>query len=158
MEIEASVPVDDDGFLRRECPACERQFKWFYGATVDRPEDAIDPDIYFCPYCSEPAPVDQWWTTEQVEYLQGVTAASFSDAVEQEIGKMPRASGGLIEISIETSGTVEPPSQLNEPNDMIMVASPCHAYEPIKIGEGWIDRLHCLICGNAFQVQVGRWR
>jgi Zn ribbon nucleic-acid-binding protein len=146
------VPLDDDGFLGRECPACERQFKWFHGTTADRPDDAIDPDCYFCPYCSEPAPGDQWWTNEQLEYLQGVAAATFSDAVDQEIEKMPRTSGGLIQISIESSGTVEAPSPLNEPNDMIMVASPCHSYEPIKIGEDWIDPLHCLICGNAFQI------
>ena len=22
------IPLDSDGFLRRECPTCEREFKW----------------------------------------------------------------------------------------------------------------------------------
>ena len=26
--IAITLPVDKDGFLRRECPSCKRQFKW----------------------------------------------------------------------------------------------------------------------------------
>jgi len=28
-ELSMSIPLDEDGFLRRECPTCEREFKLF---------------------------------------------------------------------------------------------------------------------------------
>ena len=30
LALEMSMPLDSDGFLRRECPTCEREFKWLY--------------------------------------------------------------------------------------------------------------------------------
>ena len=29
--MEVSFPLDSDGFIRRECPHCEREFKWHHG-------------------------------------------------------------------------------------------------------------------------------
>jgi hypothetical protein len=60
MSIAMSLPLDKDGFLRRECPHCERQFKWWPTApSEDAPEEARNtPEAYFCPYCHEPAPLD----------------------------------------------------------------------------------------------------
>lgn len=28
MSFGMTIPLDSDGFLRRECPICEREFKW----------------------------------------------------------------------------------------------------------------------------------
>ncbi len=33
--LEISMPLDSDGFLRRECPTCEREFKWLH--TLEKP-------------------------------------------------------------------------------------------------------------------------
>jgi hypothetical protein len=30
MSVSMSLPLDEDGFLRRECPTCERQFRWWH--------------------------------------------------------------------------------------------------------------------------------
>lgn len=30
MSVSMSLPLDEDRFLRRECPNCERQFKWWH--------------------------------------------------------------------------------------------------------------------------------
>jgi hypothetical protein len=29
ISIPVAMPLDSDGFLRRECPTCQQQFKWF---------------------------------------------------------------------------------------------------------------------------------
>jgi hypothetical protein len=39
-----------------------------------------------------------------------------------------------------------------EPDDMTMVASPCHGFEPVKIADDWTEPLYCLICGQAFRL------
>ena len=28
VTLGMTIPLDSDGFLRRECPTCEREFKW----------------------------------------------------------------------------------------------------------------------------------
>lgn len=39
-EIKVSVPIprDADGFIRRECPHCIRQFKWHDGPANEEAE------------------------------------------------------------------------------------------------------------------------
>ncbi len=57
VTLSMSLPLDGDGFLRRECPTCEREFKWLpspqhgegdAAAASDEPA----PERYFCPYCA----------------------------------------------------------------------------------------------------------
>jgi hypothetical protein len=46
----------------------------------------------------------------------------------------------------------EPPAALHEPNDMIIVAPPCHSWEPVKVLEeaasrGVLPDLREAVCG-----------
>lgn len=43
----------------------------------------------------------------------------------------------------------EPPTALYEPDDMTIVAPPCHPWEPVKVPEV-AARVHCLVCGKPF--------
>jgi hypothetical protein len=40
---------------------------------------------------------------------------------------------------------------LVEPDDMTMIASPCHGFEPVKVADDWTKPLYCLVCGQAFR-------
>jgi DNA-directed RNA polymerase subunit RPC12/RpoP len=52
-----TIPLDSDGFLRRECPTCEREFKWRPSeAEVEEHDEPADTVGYFCPYCGVRAP------------------------------------------------------------------------------------------------------
>lgn len=146
-----SIPFPlDDGFLRRECPACERQFKWHHGPTDEHPADAVDPDVYWCPYCGETAVPDQWWTREQAEYaaasVAGPALREMADELHRSVGQ-----SGFLKISV-SGDEPEPPSALQEPADMVAVQPPCHPWEPIKIAEDWPGPVHCLICGRRFAI------
>lgn len=151
MGYSVELPLDD-GFIRRECPHCKRHFKWHYGATDDRPHDAVEPAVYWCPYCGETAPPDHWWTTEQLEYLTlsaaGPAMREIADKLNQSLTTQPDS---FIKLSMEYD-EVEPPSALHEPSDMIIVQSPCHPWEPMKIAEDWDQAIYCLICGDRFAV------
>jgi hypothetical protein len=50
------------------------------------------------------------------------------------------------------SGTDVPdvPASLSEPDDMRIVVSPCHSYEPIKVPDHLSGPFRCLIYGAAF--------
>lgn len=147
MEIPISLPLDN-GFLRRECPSCERQFKWHHGPTASAPPDAPSPAEYTCPYCGSTAPTDEWHTAEQAEYIR---EAATGPALQTVSDAMADAFRGSKHITYKP-GRVEHhhPIDLDEPADMVIVESPCHPYEPVKVDESWDRPLHCLLCGAQF--------
>ena len=136
--------MDSDGFVRRACPACEREFKWLYAEAED---DATKPNVrgYCCPYCAAWAQPDQWFTELQVEYIQQIGLGAVSDEVNQAFSQFNRP-GSMLKY---TPGDRPPaPRELpTEPDDMHRVVFKCHSEDPLKVAEDWDDPVHCLICG-----------
>lgn len=152
MELSVEIPLDDDGYLRRQCPRCERVFKWLHAEPTD--ESREPPTCYFCPYCGESSPPDQWYTDEQVDYLQAVAANEAMRMVESELGLTVdnvKRSEGLLQIKLDVPH-LNPPAPLFEDNDMVAIEPPCHPEEPLKVVEDWDDIVHCLVCGTQFRV------
>lgn len=144
------VPMDDDGFIRRECPNCEHEFKWHSGPTDDRPLGEIDPSVYFCPLCGESALTDQWWTQTQVEFQQQFIMSHLHEEVEHGLKDAFRGMKGW---TYKPGRNDEPtPASLTEPNDMLIIQPPCHPWEPLKIPNDHLGPVHCLICGQQFAV------
>lgn len=157
MEFSVSVPLDPDGFLRRGCPTCQREFKWFDGRAEDTPDDWEEPEQYFCPYCGVAADAGSWFTQSQAAYIEQTLAAHASDLLRDDLDDIARGinrQGGLIRMSVSGDASGNPlPPPLSEYNDMVAVASPCHPFEPIKVVEGWVEPLHCLVCGSPYAVE-----
>ena len=143
------LPLDDDGFLRRECPHCSQQFKWHHGPTAEKPAGEVDPPVYSCPRCGVSAAPDQWWTEEQIAFIEeagaGPVLREISDALEDAFSSIKG-----ITYKRGSGDEPEPPPALQEPNDMVIVAPPCHPWEPIKVPEEATSQVHCLLCGAAF--------
>ena len=143
------LPLDDDGFLRRECPHCLQEFKWHHGPTADRPDGEIDPPVYYCPRCGASAKPDQWRTEEQLTFIQESAAGPALRELSDELEKVFRGVKGMTYKPSHDDGP-EPPPALHEPDDMVILAPPCHPREPVKVPENAAARVHCLICGAAF--------
>jgi hypothetical protein len=156
VDLELKFPLDEDGFLRRGCPNCEREFKWFDGATAETPEDFMGPDRYYCPYCGVPAALDSWWTKNQLDFIERAAAGPVLEHVADELSQAFRSassrSRGGLRFEQKAISLPEPPLPLVESNDMSAVASPCHSFEPIKITESWTDLIYCLVCGRQFRL------
>ncbi len=61
VTLGMSIPLHSDGFLRRECPTCEREFKWLPNTNDEDDADDGEPlpsGCYLCPYCGVQAPAD----------------------------------------------------------------------------------------------------
>ena len=155
VELSLPFPLDSDGFLRRACPSCCLDFKW-------RPDDSRDEststrEVYFCPYCRAEALPNEWFTSEQVAYIQDevmeqVVNPSLDD-LAQSVRAIERASGGLI------SGRLDiPPRQhappIFESDDMRLVNFSCHPDEPLKVAEDWTGEVHCLMCGESTDASI----
>lgn len=138
VTVGMSLPLDSDGFLRRECPTCEREFKWFHAPQGE----AVPPEDggYFCPYCGVQAPTEAWLTQAQVALAQNTV-------VTQVVGPMLEKFARDIKASVR----YDPPEKLgplNEVDDMTRVDFACHPPEPLKILEDWSQPARCLICGK----------
>lgn len=146
METSIEFFPDSDGFIRRECPHCEQTFKWHVGPTNEQPDDAVEADVYWCPRCGLSAAKDQWWTQDQLEiqreYMLAVAQDMVADALKGTFGKAAQWSGPRAAI----------PDPLVELDDMMIVAPPCHPWEPVKVPQEAGFGLYCLICGESYSV------
>lgn len=147
-----TLPLDNDGFLRRECPNCLRQFKWHNGPANEEAEAQPAADSYFCPYCGQPAVTDQWFTTEQVKYMQGVGMSIALRGINEQLDSAFKGMNSK-HVKFKKTGSLDVPDEpdpLAEPDDMMIVLSPCHSWEPIKVPDSTVGKLHCLVCGQPF--------
>ena len=152
MDIPVSLPLDSDGFLRRECPNCGQQFKWHHGPANEEAESVADPTTYYCPLCGAPAGPDDWWTEEQLEYVRGAAMPAILQSVQDELAAGLQHSK-YVKFEMSSDASVDDvPSALTEPDDMSIVVSPCHAYEPVKVPDDASESLYCLVCGSPFAV------
>lgn len=149
IRVPVSLPLDSDGFLRRECPTCEEEFKWFSHAEGD--DDAEPASQYFCPLCGVPAGLDSWWTPAQLEYGFGSAGGAIDQAMKDALTDAFKGIKGMkFEPNASFSLDIETPDPLIEPDDMVIVEPPCHPNEPLKVPEASTERVFCLICGAQF--------
>lgn len=150
MEIEMTLPLDNDGFMRRECPNCEREFKWHQGPSDDTPADFVDPPTITCPLCGKSAAPDAWWTKEQLEYAERVAVGPMMEEMLGELSSEFRSNKFVqFEVSSEES---EQPDPLVEPDDMVVIEPPCHPWERVKVAEDAASPFYCIVCGDNYAV------
>ena len=94
-----SIPInpDEDGFTGRECHQsdCEGYFKIECGTGLE----GRDLPCH-CPYCGHAAEHDQFWTKEQVKYIESAVTREVTEAVHRDLKEMefnlePRGSFGI---------------------------------------------------------------
>jgi hypothetical protein len=147
--LSFSIPLDDDGFLRRECPHCEREFKWCPDPEDAAPESSVPmpEDGYACPYCAGRAGADAWWTKPQLEHAEQLAA---SEILGPELKKLERRPDprSMISLSVKVDVPGAPEPIADDPNDMRRVDFVCHPAEPVKVLEDWTGDVYCLICAT----------
>lgn len=88
VSFKVDIPVDDDGYFGRECPACEQHFR----ISVEDYDGLPDDLELWCVYCGHHDDRSEFITQQQ---LDRATRAA-SDYAMQMIGQsMDRSLGGL---------------------------------------------------------------
>lgn len=146
-----SLPLDEDGFLRRECPTCEREFKWLpdQGDELDDQSVDTDPDGYFCPYCAVQAPTDHWLTKQQAEDAEAIVLREVMGPALEDLGRsMKRINrSGLVRADVDYDLPAQPEAG-TEDITMRRVDFACHPEEPLKVLDSWGRAVHCLVCST----------
>jgi DNA-directed RNA polymerase subunit RPC12/RpoP len=140
QRLAMQIPVDADGYLRRECPNCEREFKRTATKSSSSKESATK--LLFCPYCGLQAQASRWLTKAQVKFTKNLVA-SHVEQRKSHIGfKSLNVSAFRNQSDVAHAGMIEP-------NDMTIVDMQCHPRESIKISREWIGNVRCPQCGTA---------
>jgi hypothetical protein len=151
VELSMQIPLDSEGFLRRECPTCEREFKWLHTSGEEEVTEPGAGGGYFCPYCGVQAPPSDWLTQAQIELAQNIVETEVVGPMVKKFSndvKKIFSSGGMINASV----SYDKPDKLDpliEADDMRRVEFGCHPSEPLKVLDDWHKPVHCLICGKA---------
>ena len=148
------LPLDNDGFISRQCSTCREDFKWHSGPANEEAEQQLEADIYYCPLCGASALTDQWFTPDQLDYIQATGNAAAMKRFDDELPNLFRDMSSK-HVKIKQTGRLDIPDlpdPLVEPDDMEIVVSPCHSYEPVKVPESLPGPFHCLLCGEAFAI------
>jgi len=104
------IKKDDEGYLGRECPECEKYFKIKPGTGIPDFSDC------YCPYCQHLGPQDHFWTKQQIEYARSVVLNKVSGDLLKMIKKMETKpkKNQLISIGITVKGKPTPITYYSE--------------------------------------------
>lgn len=133
---QVTLPLDKDGFLSQECPACERRFKV-------KPTHGTGRTIAYCPYCSHHGK-DCWWTKEQAAHVSALAAKVMSEELNKgmkSVAGFTWSAGSPIEVPPVPSESQEPSSQFD---------FPCCS-EAVKISA--TASATCIICGRVAPIK-----
>ncbi len=172
IEVNVSFPLDDEGFFRRECPFCRKEFKVLLtkeelgtlaqegidSFMIEPKEKAdLDKDVqgeaeYFCPYCGQRAPKDSWWTQEQLAYVNIFAKNIMTSIVNEKLirplkGIFGHQSSSPISISFKGREMEQQEPWISpEVNDLDEFELPC-CHRKIKIEDSKTGCIHCFFCG-----------
>jgi hypothetical protein len=170
--LNVSISLDEDKFLRRECPHCLQEFKIQISTEdlkniaekgiesfltendeshVEESDGEEDPDDLFCPYCGQAAPATHWWTKEQLAYVKvyakNIMAKIVNDKFIKPMNSSFNKSSGPISISFKGKEMeYDEPWISDEVNDMVIFELPC-CKNKLKINENWVNAVFCFYCG-----------
>ncbi len=169
-----SIPLDDDNFLRRQCPLCLREFKIYVednelndlvensvedfkledgkpDKVGEEEEEKKEEELVTCPYCGQEAPKKEWWTEEQLAYLNIFIENIVSELLNENFIKPLKHTFNNYKkgpISIKFTGKEieqKTPWISPETNDMKIFDLPC-CNKKIKIDEDWNKDIFCYYC------------
>ena len=171
---QVSFPLDDEGFFRRECSLCCREFKvclrenelgQLAQCRIDNflveqgIEEALaedgdeDEKDQYCPYCGQSAPPDHWWTQEQLAYVHVIASNVMADLLNKHlIRPLKRNRGRSSFIRFEGKEMKKNEEWISpEVSDMTMVDLPC-CKRQIKVLDDWGSAVHCFFCGFCYRI------
>lgn len=132
IEIPVQLPIDDDGFLDRQCHAetCHAEFKILFQDWKDKVSD----EKVYCPICRHEAPSNDWNTDEQDEYIKAIAVAHLQDVIHSALSEGTRRLNrsqrpGFIQISMS----------VNRGTSSIIV--------PVEALEAMRQQFACEVCG-----------
>ena len=80
-QFKVSLPIDESGYLGRECPVeeCKGYFKIVPGTGLNGITDV------YCPYCGRKADQSNYHTQDQIEFARSIVLGQVLDALDKDL-------------------------------------------------------------------------
>ena len=115
IKSEISLPLDEEGYLDRECPNGDCQF--LFKVHLEDWKSICRDEEVFCPLCRHAAPAKSWFTQDQVKKINGTIHSVFGNAINRamradaNVWDRRQSSNSLIKITMSVSPN-SPPIEL----------------------------------------------
>jgi hypothetical protein len=113
-KMSIRIPRDNDGYMGRECPACQSHFKVTPGTGI-----TTGTPLCHCPYCGKSGSSNAFFTKAQISYARSVALNKVTDAVLRDLKTMEfdiKPKGGFgIGVSMKVEGRPHPIRHYLEP-------------------------------------------
>lgn len=176
MQFSISFSTDRDGFWRRTCPSCSRDFKTDYGEInltsvlapqFRRMECEIGVSLaleeteetsgmqFACPYCGHESPHGEMLTSEAIQYMhrfliREIAIPKFNQAISRGLSSgngSRKKSGGIFSISLEHHRSLRPCRPIHGPEPPDMkIVEFLCCERKAKIAKRWYSLEKCIYC------------
>ena len=108
QSISIDIKSDENGYIDKQCPS--EKCKFIFKVKEEDWANVIKDKAVWCPLCRHEAPVDQWFTIEQIEYAKAealaVIRGKFNNALRLGAQKFNRRQprNSFISMSMEVKG------------------------------------------------------
>lgn len=146
MELNISIPLDEEGFIELECDYCKNRF--MIHNTVYKDDANLH---FFCPICGLPNDVSSFFCPEVLEAAQRKAINYALDEIQKALGPTIKKfnKNGLVKMSIQKPKK-EPEKELYSPLNQYVVSHQSCCNVDVKVSE--IDKqigVYCPICGGS---------
>lgn len=178
VRFSLEIRPDRDGFLRRTCPSCGRDFKtevdpadlaWALNTQIQRVSEEVGvspaeiaqediPDELRCPYCRHVAEASEMHTEETFEYLKMFAYRDYAmPMIDRMLSDLADSfgsrggGGGLISFSVsfKHERSPVPPRPIHGPEPADMkIIEFLCCGKKIKVADSWDDVTLCTYCGT----------
>ena len=141
IEFSFTLPSDDEGYIEYECPFCEEVFRldknFFHG---ERENDEL-----FCPLCNMKSNVQNFYTTECVEYMSKMKIYLSEVYLDKQLKDMVKKSKGLIKYKSKKHSLEPEMFSLHPEIETKHYCDKCNESFKTKMGSNII---YCPYCGE----------
>jgi hypothetical protein len=143
IEIQFSIPLDDDGYITLQCPFCDKQFKALG-------EDFEDESIYeiFCPHCGLVSEPSDFLSDEIIEKGMSLAENHMYEILNGFISDLEKGfkNNDLIRVKTGPKFKMNSPKTIIESDNMETYQLNC-CERTIKVSL-IDDTLYCPFCGG----------
>jgi hypothetical protein len=160
--LEIELPQDAAGFVRRQCPKCQRIFKTrpsrFDARVLQRrllvlfpfenPHEGYEPvPTWTCFYCGHQADADEWLVRDHVAYLESLARGLANHVRYEQLAHVTRTlAQNPRPTFVAVAPEALPESMPDEPEDLRPLNLVCCA-DDVKALWDWDGPFYCPRCG-----------
>ena len=145
IELQMSIPLDEDGFVEMECDYCKNRFMLHESVYSD------DQNLhFFCPICGLPNDINTFYCPEVLELARQKAVNYMNEEIQRQLGPTLKKfnKNGLIKMSLKTPKR-EPEKELFTPaNEYILYHQDCCDVNVKALELDARIGIYCPICGG----------